>query len=228
MAYVGGRPGHRVPFEFQHQTTQELWIQLQFTHILLLFNLCIRAGNFYLLLHPFDKKKKNYFLFLDSHLHSLFYVGQLQKGHCRPQRKGRSRYAISSSFTPKTPKRQGKSTVAVHVALELHALGHRVAVLDIDLTGPSIPRMLGVQDHKVRQSSAGWAPVAVTSRLSVMSIAFLLAAHTDAVLWRGPKKASMIKKFLDEVVWGALDYLIIDTPPVRSLGLAPNAPNVSL
>lgn len=93
----------------------------------------------------------------------------------------------------------------------------RVGLLDLDLTGPSLPRMVGLDDPSatVHQSSAGWVPVYVDKdrRLGVMSIGFLLKNRGDSVVWRGPKKDGMIRQFLQEVRWGDLDYLVIDTPP---------------
>lgn len=112
----------------------------------------------------------------------------------------------------------GKSSVTTQLALSLVAQGHKVGVLDIDLTGPSAPRMFGLEGRQVHQSSAGWVPVYTdsTQRLCVMSIGFLLQARGDAVVWRGPKKTAMIRQFLSDVVWGDLDYLLIDTPPGTS------------
>ncbi|TPX35261.1 hypothetical protein SmJEL517_g02273 [Synchytrium microbalum] len=112
----------------------------------------------------------------------------------------------------------GKSTVSTELALSLHASGKRVGVLDIDLTGPSIPRMFGLNDRQVLQASTGWVPVYADEeqRLAVMSLGFLLRNKDDAVIWRGPKKNAMIKQFLTDVTWGSLDYLIIDTPPGTS------------
>lgn len=93
----------------------------------------------------------------------------------------------------------------------------RVGLLDLDLTGPSLPRMVGLDNPSatVKQSSAGWVPVYVDKegRLGVMSIGFLLKNRGDSVVWRGPKKDGMIRQFLQEVRWGDLDYLVIDTPP---------------
>ncbi|RKP38781.1 P-loop containing nucleoside triphosphate hydrolase protein [Dimargaris cristalligena] len=113
----------------------------------------------------------------------------------------------------------GKSSVSTQLALSLYNAGQRVGILDIDLCGPSIPRMLGVENQPVRQASSGWVPVYVDQseqRLCCMSIAFLLANKDDSVVWRGPKKSAMIKQFLSDVMWGDLDYLIIDTPPGTS------------
>lgn len=94
----------------------------------------------------------------------------------------------------------------------------RVGILDVDLTGPSTPRMLGLEGANVKQSSDGWVPVYAdaSQRLAVMSVGFLLKSKNDAVIWRGPKKNAMIKQFLGDVRWGELDYLVIDTPPGMS------------
>ncbi|KAI8377685.1 cytosolic Fe-S cluster assembly factor CFD1 [Radiomyces spectabilis] len=112
----------------------------------------------------------------------------------------------------------GKSSVTTQLALSLVDRGFKVGVLDIDLTGPSIPRMLGLDGKQVHQSSQGWVPVYADEkqRLSCMSIGFLLASKNDSVVWRGPKKNAMIKQFLQDVYWGELDYLLIDTPPGTS------------
>ncbi|KAK4521869.1 PPM-type phosphatase domain-containing protein [Mucor velutinosus] len=112
----------------------------------------------------------------------------------------------------------GKSSVTTQLALGLVHQGKKVGVLDIDLTGPSIPRMLGLDGKKVHQASQGWVPVYAdeNQRLSCMSIGFLLTNKNDSVVWRGPKKNAMIKQFLQDVYWGELDYLLIDTPPGTS------------
>lgn len=112
----------------------------------------------------------------------------------------------------------GKSSVTLQLALSLVQQGYKVGVLDVDLTGPSIPRMFGLEDQKVHQSANGWVPVYMddTGRLSCMSIAFLLDNRGDSVVWRGPKKTSVIKNFLTDVAWDGLDYLLIDTPPGTS------------
>jgi Mrp family chromosome partitioning ATPase len=112
----------------------------------------------------------------------------------------------------------GKSSVSVQLALSLLASSPtaRVGILDIDLTGPSIPRMLGLDGRGVHQSSDGWVPVFADkncSRLACMSVGFLLRNKGDSVVWRGPKKNGMIRQFLSDVRWGELDYLVIDTPP---------------
>ncbi|KAL6449869.1 CFD1 Cytosolic Fe-S cluster assembly factor CFD1 [Candida maltosa Xu316] len=114
----------------------------------------------------------------------------------------------------------GKSSVTTQVALTLVNKGFNVGVLDIDLTGPSLPRMFGVEKKQVHQSTQGWVPVSVKGDLSLMSLGFLLGDRGNSVVWRGPKKTAMIKQFLKDVVWGnsnkPLDYLLIDTPPGTS------------
>jgi Mrp family chromosome partitioning ATPase len=118
----------------------------------------------------------------------------------------------------------GKSSVSTQLALSLRGASSegaapRVGILDIDLTGPSIPRMLRLDGHGVHQSSDGWVPVYADAacgdgaRLACMSVGFLLKGKGDSVVWRGPKKNAMIRQFLSDVRWGQLDYLIIDTPP---------------
>ncbi|KAL1914565.1 uncharacterized protein VTP21DRAFT_8190 [Calcarisporiella thermophila] len=112
----------------------------------------------------------------------------------------------------------GKSSVTAQLALSLNAMGKRVGVLDIDLTGPSMPRVLGLEGKQVHQASGGWIPVYADEekRLCCMSIGFLLTNKDDSVVWRGPKKNAMIRQFLTDVCWGDLDYLLIDTPPGTS------------
>ena len=112
----------------------------------------------------------------------------------------------------------GKSSVAAQLALALYISSRdaKIGILDIDLTGPSIPRMLGLDGSGVHQSSDGWVPVyadAGAARLACMSVGFLLKNKGDSVVWRGPKKNAMIRQFLSDVRWGDLDYLVIDTPP---------------
>ncbi len=106
----------------------------------------------------------------------------------------------------------GKSTVAVNLAVSLGLAGRRVGLLDVDIHGPSIPQMLHLDGARVQSDGDGLQPV-MHAGLKVMSIGFLLNNRDDAVIWRGPLKMSVIKQFLKDVVWGDLDYLIIDSPP---------------
>lgn len=106
----------------------------------------------------------------------------------------------------------GKSTVAVNFATALMMAGKRVGLLDVDIHGPSVPTMLGVDKQTALGSQEGLLPVDIGG-LKVMSIGFLLQNADDAVIWRGPMKWNVIKQFLKDVVWGDLDYLIVDSPP---------------
>lgn len=118
----------------------------------------------------------------------------------------------------------GKSSVTTQLALSLASAGHSVGILDVDLTGPSIPRMLSIEEAKVTQVPGGWAPVLVhegdsskgLGSLHAMSLGFLLPRRGDAVVWRGPKKTAMIRQFLKDVLWDETDFLLIDTPPGTS------------
>ncbi|NXJ03250.1 NUBP1 factor, partial [Odontophorus gujanensis] len=111
----------------------------------------------------------------------------------------------------------GKSTFSALLAHGLAADGSKqVALLDIDICGPSIPKMMGLEGEQVHQSGSGWSPVYVEENLGVMSVGFLLSSPDDAVIWRGPKKNGLIKQFLRDVDWGEVDYLIVDTPPGTS------------
>jgi Mrp family chromosome partitioning ATPase len=112
----------------------------------------------------------------------------------------------------------GKSTTTALVSRTLAQVNPDMnfGVLDIDICGPSQPRVFGVIGEQVHQSGSGWSPVFIDDNLSLMSIGFLLGSPDDAVIWRGPKKNGMIRQFLSEVDWGQLDYLVIDTPPGTS------------
>ncbi|KAI4851687.1 P-loop containing nucleoside triphosphate hydrolase protein [Aureobasidium sp. EXF-8845] len=120
----------------------------------------------------------------------------------------------------------GKSSVTTQLALTLSLQGHAVGILDVDLTGPSIPRIFAMEDAKVLQNAKGWQPITAysgfeteaqkTGSLQLMSIGFLLSDRGDAVVWRGPKKTSMIRQFWSDVHWDKLDFLLIDTPPGTS------------
>ena len=107
----------------------------------------------------------------------------------------------------------GKSSVAAGLALALNARGKRVGLLDIDLHGPSIPVLLGIEGARVTGTKGSIDPVTTRSGLKVMSMGFLLPGRDDPVIWRGPLKYAMIKQFLKDVEWGDLDYLVVDSPP---------------
>ena len=113
----------------------------------------------------------------------------------------------------------GKSTVSTQLALSLaQDSSLDIGLLDIDLCGPSVPRMLGLEGSDVHRSNTGWTPVYMeeNENLAVMSIGFMLPNRDDPVVWRGPKKDALIRQYLTDVMWESLDYLIIDTPPGTS------------
>lgn len=110
----------------------------------------------------------------------------------------------------------GKSTLTVQLARAFATNpATNVGVMDTDICGPSIPKMLRVEDETVHVSSTGWTPIWIDN-LAVMSIQFILPSRDAAVIWRGPKKNGLIKKFLKDVEWGDLDFLLVDTPPGTS------------
>jgi Mrp family chromosome partitioning ATPase len=106
----------------------------------------------------------------------------------------------------------GKSTVAVNLAVSLGIEGKKVGLLDVDIHGPSVPKMLHLEGTKLESSEDKIFP-ADFGGLKVMSIGFLLPDEADAVIWRGPAKAGLIRQFVNDVEWADLDYLVIDCPP---------------
>lgn len=106
----------------------------------------------------------------------------------------------------------GKSSVAALLALTLQRQGNRVGILDADITGPSVPMLLGVTERP-ETSELGLFPVKSASGVLVMSLNLLLDQADQPVIWRGPLIAGAIKQFWNDVVWGELDYLVVDLPP---------------
>jgi len=108
----------------------------------------------------------------------------------------------------------GKSTVAAYLALGLAARGNQVGLMDVDLHGPSIPRILGLEGHAtVNEDEGVIVPTPYGPRLRAISVEMLMPDKEASVIWRGPLKIGVIRQFLSDVVWGALDYLVIDSPP---------------
>jgi ATP-binding protein involved in chromosome partitioning len=107
----------------------------------------------------------------------------------------------------------GKTTVAVNVAYGLATTGNRVGILDVDIHGPNIAKMLGIEEKRLTGSESGIEPVVVIPGLKAVSLALLLEDRDQPVIWRGPLKMITIKQFLADVNWGELDYLIVDSPP---------------
>jgi ATP-binding protein involved in chromosome partitioning len=107
----------------------------------------------------------------------------------------------------------GKSTIAANLAFALAKKGLKVGLLDVDIHGPNLAKMLGVEDKKMDISPEGIKAVEVNENLKLVSISFLLQDPSLPVIWRGPMKMKAIQQFLAEVDWGDLDWLIIDSPP---------------
>lgn len=110
----------------------------------------------------------------------------------------------------------GKSTVSVNLAASLAMAGKKVGLLDVDIHGPSVPKLLNLENESLCALGESLLPVKTTmgdGALFVMSVGFMLKEKTDAVIWRGPRKFALIKQFLKDVEWGELDYLIVDAPP---------------
>ncbi len=107
----------------------------------------------------------------------------------------------------------GKSTIAVNLALGLLHKGMGVGLLDVDVHGPSIPKMLGIEQMALVGDGKKIQPALYAFNLKVVSMGFLLKDNQSPVIWRGPLKMGAIKQFLEEVEWGELDFLIIDSPP---------------
>ncbi len=106
----------------------------------------------------------------------------------------------------------GKSTVAVNLAMALSNAGRKVGLLDVDIHGPSIPKMLHWDGAPLAMRNGSIAPVQLAG-VQTMSVGFMLRQRDDALIWRGPMKMGIIKQFLKDVAWGDLDVLVIDAPP---------------
>ncbi len=107
----------------------------------------------------------------------------------------------------------GKSSIATNIAVGLSLKGKKVGLMDVDVHGPSIPRLLKLEGARPEVGGAGMYPIAWSKNLSVISLGFLLPSKEDSVIWRGPLKMGLIKQFIEDVVWGMLDYLVVDCPP---------------
>ena len=107
----------------------------------------------------------------------------------------------------------GKSTISVMIAKQLSQSGYKVGILDADITGPSVPRLLGLKDKKADSSEQFIFPVETEDEIKVMSLNFLIKDENEPVIWRGPVISGAVKQFWTDVLWEELDYLIIDMPP---------------
>jgi len=107
----------------------------------------------------------------------------------------------------------GKTTVAVNLAVALAMRGHEVGILDADINGPCVPKMLGLSGSRLVAGPPGVFPVVGPLGIRVVSMDFLLPDEETPVIWRGPLKSVAIRQFLADIVWGTLDYLVVDLPP---------------
>ncbi len=107
----------------------------------------------------------------------------------------------------------GKSTVAANLALAMSRKGLKVGLLDVDIHGPNLAKMLGAENKRVEMLQNQMFPVSITENLKLISMAFFLERIDIPVVWRGPLKMKAIQQFLGDVQWGPLDWLICDSPP---------------
>lgn len=108
----------------------------------------------------------------------------------------------------------GKSTVAANIGLALSERKLKVGLIDVDIHGPNLAKMLGAEGKRLQPSEENKiSPLKITSNLSLVSISFFLHDSDNPVIWRGPLKMKLIQQFLGDVTWGELDWLIIDSPP---------------
>ena len=107
----------------------------------------------------------------------------------------------------------GKTSTSVNLSMALANRGFNVGIMDVDLHGPDVPRMLGLKGMLDLTKNHKLNPIRYSENLKVVSIESMIASKDDAIIWRGPLKYSAIQQFIGEVEWGELDFLIIDSPP---------------
>jgi Mrp family chromosome partitioning ATPase len=107
----------------------------------------------------------------------------------------------------------GKSTVAVNLAVSLAKRGFKVGIMDADIHGPNVPKMLGIEHKPPAGGPAGIIPPTNSDGVKAISMAFMLQNDDTPIAWRGPMKHGVVQQFMAEVLWGELDYLIVDLPP---------------
>ena len=107
----------------------------------------------------------------------------------------------------------GKSTISVNLAVAFALKNYQTGIMDVDLHGPDVPHMLGIENAILQSSPHGIIPVKARENLEVLSIEFMLPTKGAPIIWRGPKKTGAIKQFLSDVSWGNLDVLVVDNPP---------------
>ena len=107
----------------------------------------------------------------------------------------------------------GKSTITANLAAALAKRGYRVGILDSDIHGPSIPKILGIQGKHPQKAETGITPLTTNHGVKVISMDLFLSSSEDPLIWRGPLKMKAIRQLLSDVDWGELDYLLVDLPP---------------
>jgi Mrp family chromosome partitioning ATPase len=107
----------------------------------------------------------------------------------------------------------GKTSTSVNLAIALSKKGHRVGIIDVDLHGPDVPRMLGLQGAPELNQNNKLNPMSYSQNLKAISIESFTPSKDDAIIWRGPLKFSAIRQFICDLDWGEMDFLIIDSPP---------------
>lgn len=107
----------------------------------------------------------------------------------------------------------GKTSVSVNLSIALAAKGYKVGIMDVDLHGPDVPRMLGLEGMLALNQNQKLTPISFSENLKAVSVESLTQNKDDAIIWRGPIKHSAIRQFIADVAWGELDFLIIDSPP---------------
>jgi Mrp family chromosome partitioning ATPase len=137
---------------------------------------------------------------------------QNKENECAAERMSRIRHKI---LIASGKGGVGKSTVSVNLGKALKNRGYRVGLLDADITGPNVPKLLGIEDQRLKQGPKGIRP-GDADGIKVASMALVLSARDSAVVWRGPMKMAAIKQFIQDVDWGDLDFLLVDLPPGTS------------
>ncbi len=107
----------------------------------------------------------------------------------------------------------GKTSTAVNLSIALANAGHKVGIIDVDLHGPDVPRMLGIEGRPEFSSNKKLSPMKYSENLSAISIESFTPGKDDAIIWRGPLKYAAIRQFIGDIDWGELDFLVIDSPP---------------
>lgn len=107
----------------------------------------------------------------------------------------------------------GKSTMSVLIARNLAKRGYKVGIMDADITGPSVPRLMHISEQRAFNSDKGIIPIETEDGIKVISMNLLIESEEQPVIWRGPLVGGVVKQFWTDVYWGELDYLVIDMPP---------------